>query len=258
MQILNQNCALAVLHAGAHKKPGSMSIAGEPRIADPVGSIALRLRKLLDKLVDGDADAVRIRRELHQLQSDKAALKIQIEELSRLHVEARHDAFHDELTGLPNRKRLRDRFNVATDYGERRHQQVVLLFFDLDNFKHVNDDFGHSAGDQVLQVVATRLQAAIRTTDTACRYGGDEFVILLTDIDAATGAAEAATNICERLAEQYQVGGKHIDLRASVGIAIYPDDGQNWEDLVHHADTEMYRLRARCRQHSPTATARSV
>ncbi len=142
--------------------------------------------------------------------------------------------------------------------GHGRHDQIVLMFLDLDNFKHVNDEFGHSVGDQILQVVAARWQASIRATDTAWRYGGDGFVLLLTHVHSTTGSAELAADIRDRLAEQYQVCGADINLQASIGTATYPDDCQNWDDLVHHADNEMYRSRARRRQSNSSDAVRIV
>lgn len=255
MRMLNQNSALTELHEGPHRQRDSLRSAGEQRIADPADSIAARFRAIRDKLidlrsllVDGDRRFTRMQRELQQLQREKADLRTQIDELSRLHAEASHDSFHDELTGLPNRKRLRDRFNIAAKLCGPRHQQLFLLFLDLDNFKHINDAFGHAVGDKVLQSVATRLQAIMRATDTACRYGGDEFVVLLSDIDATTSAADVAMRIRDRLATPYEIEGTHIDLQTSVGIAIYPDDCQSWEGLVQHADAAMYRARLQHRQ----------
>ena len=254
LQRLIRNSVPSEPTAEPEKSTNGVRMGRATLIPDQGISTATRLRKVFEKLAflqsmfaDGRASAIRMQSELDQLQRDKVLLRASLDELSRKEVEVTHRAFHDELTGLPNRSLLRDRFSQVTALSARRQRQVVLLFLDLDNFKHVNDDFGHVIGDKVLQDVAARLQSTIRAEDTACRYGGDEFVILIPDIDPATGAADVSTKICHRLAAHYQIGDVDVDLRASIGIAIYPDDGRRLEDLVHHADSAMYRARSQQR-----------
>jgi diguanylate cyclase (GGDEF)-like protein len=120
-----------------------------------------------------------------------------------------------------------------------------VLFVDLDRFKHVNDTLGHSVGDKLLQQVALRLVAGIRASDTACRYGGDEFVVLLSELDAKDGAVVVADNIRAHLAEPYLIDGAQITVTTSVGMAMYPVDAQAFSDLVQVADLAMYRDKAR-------------
>jgi diguanylate cyclase (GGDEF)-like protein len=218
------------------------------------GTVARRIRGLLDKLRPptglfpmGQASALHMREEIERLRNDKIHLQAAIDALARAEAQASHDAVHDALTGLPNRSLLRDRFRQAIALCERQKRQIAVLFLDLDDFKRVNDDFGHIVGDKVLRDVAAHLQATIRTADTACRYGGDEFVVLLTDIEPATSATDWATMFCQRLAAQPRFGGINTGLRASIGVAVYPDDGHEWEDLVRHADAAMYRARAQHR-----------
>jgi diguanylate cyclase len=158
--------------------------------------------------------------------------------------QARHFAYHDELTGLPNRRLLLDRLNQAMAQGARQHKQVALLSLDLDGFKSVNDRLGHAAGDKLLQQVAERLAACTRGADTACRYGGDEFVIMLPEIDGQESAAAVAQKIRARLAAPFDVDGSVITLTASIGTAVYPVDGQNYRDLINRADIAMYRAKA--------------
>jgi diguanylate cyclase (GGDEF)-like protein len=172
-------------------------------------------------------------------------LKRRFLQLARKEAEVRHVAYHDELTGLPNRSLLLDRFNQAVAQGARKAKRVALLFLDLDGFKSVNDELGHGAGDALLQQVAGRLTACIRAGDTACRYGGDEFVIMLPEIDGQESAAAVAEKIRGRLSAPYLVGGGTVTVTASIGTAVYPVDGQDYEALLQQSDIRMYRAKAR-------------
>jgi len=154
-------------------------------------------------------------------------------------------AYHDELTGLPNRRLLTDRLTQAAARAQRRHSQVALLFLDLDGFKNINDTLGHAAGDKLLQQFATRLSACVRMTDTVSRYGGDEFVILLPELDGQDSAIAAAAKICSRLEIPFLVDDTEITLTASIGLAVYPTDGGDCTDLLKQSDVAMYRDKAR-------------
>ena len=154
--------------------------------------------------------------------------------------QVRHFAYHDELTGLPNRSLLLDRLSQAIVQAERQQKQVGLLLLDLDGFKSVNDRFGHATGDMLLRRVAERLLSCIRGADTACRYGGDEFVILLPEIDGEKNAAEVAQKLRAYLAKPYVVDDHSIVVTASIGVAVYPFDGSNQMDLIRRADIAMY------------------
>lgn len=152
----------------------------------------------------------------------------------------RHFAYHDELTGLPNRALLLDRLDQALVRAKRQHKQLALLLLDLDGFKDVNDRLGHIAGDKLLQRVAERLVSCIRGSDTACRYGGDEFVVLLPEVDEQKQALVVAGEIHARLAKPYMVDDYSIAMTASIGVAVYPHDGMSQEDLIKQADVAMY------------------
>lgn len=232
--------------------------------ADPDGeperSAEVRLQETLDELATvqeafavGQESIARVQRNVEELGHDKARLEDENVQLARWGAEASHQATHDVLTGLPNRALLLDRFHHAIAQTDRKQQQLAMLFIDLDHFKRVNDDFGHVVGDKVLKDVATRLQSSIRSADTAGRYGGDEFVIMLPELDPEISASYFAMKICNRLAGHYAIDGVDLSLRASIGIAIYPDHGRRWEDLVRHVDAEMYRTRADHRA-APQAT----
>jgi diguanylate cyclase (GGDEF)-like protein len=170
------------------------------------------------------------------------------EKITRLEQEvesARRFAFHDELTGLPNRRLLADRFHQLVTRGARHHKQVVLLFLDLDGFKGLNDALGHAGGDSVLEQVAARLVDCIRASDTACRYGGDEFVVLLPDFNSQAEAVATAEKIRARLAAPYAVGCRAITITTSIGMAIFPSDGCELNELIQAADRAMYSDKAR-------------
>jgi diguanylate cyclase (GGDEF)-like protein len=152
----------------------------------------------------------------------------------------RHFAYHDELTGLPNRALLLDRLKQALVRAKRQRTHLALLFLDLDGFKAINDRFGHDAGDKLLQRIAERLLSCIRGGDTACRYGGDEFVLLLPEVDDEKCAMDIAQKIRVRVAKPYMVDGYSIAMTASIGVAVYPIDGLSENDLIKRADVAMY------------------
>jgi diguanylate cyclase (GGDEF)-like protein len=168
------------------------------------------------------------------------ALTEEIRLLTEALEKANRCAFHDELTGLPNRRLLLDHFEMAMARAERKHNHLALLFLDLDGFKSINDSIGHPAADRLLQQVASRLASCIRSYDTACRYGGDEFVVLLPHIDSCEHAVAAQNKIAARLAMPYLLGRKPISLTASSGLAIYPFDGRDCAELLKVADDAMY------------------
>ena len=155
-----------------------------------------------------------------------------------------HLAHHDFLTGLPNRVLLTERLAQAIGLARRRCRQVALLFLDLDYFKHINDSLGHAVGDQLLQSVAGRLSGCVRQTDTVCRQGGDEFVILLTEIEQPQDAGRVAEKLLVAFAEPHPIGQHELHVTLSIGISVYPDDGINAETVMQNADTAMYHAKA--------------
>ena len=156
-----------------------------------------------------------------------------------------HLAQHDFLTGLPNRVLLTERFSQAIGLAHRHRKQVALLFLDLDNFKRINDTLGHVIGDQVLQLVANRLTACVRATDTVCRQGGDEFVILLAEIEQQQDAAHIAEKLRIALAVPHIIGGNELHVTLSIGISVFPDDGIDVATVMQNADTAMFHAKAR-------------
>ncbi len=165
--------------------------------------------------------------------TDVSAVK---EAQQRLH----YLASHDSLTGLPNRAFLTERLTHALNLAQRHGHRVALLFLDLDRFKHVNDTVGHEAGDQLLQTVTARLSACIRETDTLARLGGDEFVVLVEVFDDATYLTGLAERMLAAIAEPFHLRGYEYYLGVSIGISVYPDDGEEGSTLLRCADSAMY------------------
>jgi diguanylate cyclase (GGDEF)-like protein/PAS domain S-box-containing protein len=153
-------------------------------------------------------------------------------------------AQHDFLTGLANRALLTERLSRAIGLAKRHKKQVALLFVDLDNFKGINDSLGHTVGDQLLKLVADRLVTCVRSTDTVCRQGGDEFVILLAEIEQLQDAANVADKLLVALAVPQQVGEHDLGVTLSVGISVYPDDSHDVDTVMQNADTAMYQAKA--------------
>lgn len=149
----------------------------------------------------------------------------------------------DPLTGLANRTLLLDRFDSAIAHAKRHGNRVALLFLDLDAFKQINDRMGHAAGDQALKRVADCLNSLVRGTDTVSRHGGDEFLILLAEVTHAGDAAHVASKVNEALGVQAQVLDPAFGLKASIGIAVYPEDGADAKTLIDRADAAMYRAK---------------
>jgi diguanylate cyclase (GGDEF)-like protein/PAS domain S-box-containing protein len=152
-------------------------------------------------------------------------------------------AQHDGLTELPNRIMFGDRLAQAMILAKRRHERLALLFLDLDHFKHVNDSLGHAIGDRLLQSVAGRLLTCVRSSDTVSRQGGDEFVILLSQVMHAQDAGIAADKILLALGEPHHITGHDINITASIGIVTYPDDATDAESLLKNSDFAMYQAK---------------
>ena len=158
-------------------------------------------------------------------------------------------ARHDPLTGLANRALLHDRLSGALASADRHGDKLGVAFLDLDRFKHVNDSLGHGAGDCLLQSVGARLMASVRKTDTVCRLGGDEFVIVLSDVKRRDDLEKAAAKIAAAIGAPHRAGGHELQVTASIGIAVYPDDGQDAETLIRNADIAMYYAKDHGRNH---------
>jgi len=152
-------------------------------------------------------------------------------------------AYHDALTGLPNRMLLKDRLRHDLALAERNQTHLALLFVDLDNFKKINDSLGHAAGDALLKEVAIRLQQCLRDTDTISRQGGDEFVVILGGLGGPDDSLPVLTKMIDRLQEPIVAEGKELSTSVSIGISFYPEDGADFETLAKKADMAMYRAK---------------
>jgi diguanylate cyclase (GGDEF)-like protein len=149
-------------------------------------------------------------------------------------------AERDFLTGLPNRALLADRLAQSIELADRHGTRVALMFLDLDNFKEINDSLGHTVGDGLLKSAATRLQASLRGSDTVSRQGGDEFLVLLTEVTSVLDTGVIADKLKRATAEPHLIGNHQLHVTFSIGISLYPDDGQDVGSLLSHADTAMY------------------
>jgi len=152
-------------------------------------------------------------------------------------------AFQDALTGLPNRLLFRDRIAQAMAHAERAGSKLVLLFLDVDNFKSINDTLGHAAGDALLKAVASRLLACVRETDTVSRLGGDEFLIVVTDLASRAAAVPVLEKVISQFRTPFEVEGQALTSSASIGAALFPDDARDPDGLREQADRAMYRAK---------------
>jgi diguanylate cyclase (GGDEF)-like protein/PAS domain S-box-containing protein len=166
-----------------------------------------------------------------------------VSERRRAEEQIEYQAYHDGLTGLPNRLLFRDRLTVALAHAKRQQTPLVLMFLDLDRFKIVNDTLGHSFGDELLRVVADRLGSVLREGDTIARMGGDEFTVLLTDLRDPRDAARIAEKLLTTVAEPLRIEGHELFVTTSIGIAVFPNDGDTAELLLKNADSAMYQAK---------------
>jgi diguanylate cyclase (GGDEF)-like protein len=156
-------------------------------------------------------------------------------------------AQHDFLTGLPNRMLLNDRLTQAIAAAHRHRKSLAALFLDVDHFKRINDSLGHAIGDQLLHSIAQRLVACVRDSDTVSRQGGDEFVVLLSEVSRAEDAALTANKILAAVSRPHRIGDQDVNVTVSVGIGVYPDDGADAQTLLKNADFALFQAKARGR-----------
>lgn len=171
-------------------------------------------------------------------------LQTEVEQVKRSELSLSHLAQHDVLTGLPNRLLVRDRLEQAVVQARRYRKQVALLYLDLDNFKLINDSLGHAAGDELLQAVAARLQGAVRAADTVSRQGGDEFLLVLSDIAEQQAITHVVQQVLADLAPPFILQGMSVVSSCSIGIATYPENGDSFAQLLQQADMAMYQAKA--------------
>lgn len=177
------------------------------------------------------------------LQNMVKELEVDYELVKESEKQAKQIALYDDLTGLCNRTLFYDRLNHSIQQASRTKQLMALMFLDLDGFKAINDSYGHSQGDRLLQEVATRLKLVVRNTDTVCRLGGDEYTILLPDIKTKDHVEMIANKIMRALMPTFDLSDEQIVMTVSVGISLFPGDGIDLTTLVKNADSAMYAVK---------------
>ncbi len=207
-------------------------------------------KKSLHKDAAGNIFLVGVIRDITERKRAEEKLRQEAVELSRSNIELklsedrlRYLAYHDVLTGLANRKQFHERLSQFLDWARSSDQMMALMFLDLDGFKQVNDTLGHDTGDQLLKIAANRLTTCLRSGDLASRLGGDEFTVILSGMPQVDYAARVAEKILEALSEVFVIDGHNVFVTVSIGISLYPLDGEVDEVLIKKADAAMYRAK---------------
>ncbi|MGL1861361.1 MAG: diguanylate cyclase [Pseudodesulfovibrio sp.] len=189
--------------------------------------------------------AARIERDERGVPQCVTGVNWDVTDQKRAEMQITHMANHDTLTGLPSLRLAKDRASLALGLAHRNRTIAAIMFIDLDGFKAVNDNHGHDAGDAVLQGVAKRFKSCVREVDTIARIGGDEFLVVVSDLPERKGAEVVANKLVQSVADPFFWKGEKLSVGASVGVSLYPDDGDNAESLIKSADTAMYEVKSR-------------
>jgi diguanylate cyclase (GGDEF)-like protein len=206
------------------------------RAADDMHQVNLDLAKEVDERVDIESELADTKADLVKVRDDLTKSQTKEEEIREI-------MFHDALTGLPNRVLFEQHLEQGLLLAKRHGWGLAVLFIDLDEFKSINDSYGHDLGDKVLLMVANRLQSLIRDEDTVSRWGGDEFMCLLLEVKQEADVTRLAEKMVNRIAVACEFNGVVLAIRASIGIAIYPADGETADILFKNADTAMFKAK---------------
>ncbi|WP_299195032.1 EAL domain-containing protein [uncultured Amphritea sp.] len=207
------------------------------RSKDEIGSLATDFNQMIGQIQARDNELEQARQLLEEKVKDRTA------ELLLLTKQLEHQAFHDSLTGLPNRATYDNNLSTAINYAERRNEQLTIMFLDLDRFKDINDTLGHDMGDQLLIEISSRLSKCLRSSDTLARLGGDEFAVLAVNT-SQDHAADIAAKLIQAIQDPIEIREFNLQVTTSIGISIYPTDGRDATTLIKHADTAMYCSKA--------------
>jgi diguanylate cyclase (GGDEF)-like protein len=218
--------------------PPFESLQLEYRIVKPDGSITwVRDRRF--PVLDKQGQPYRLAGVATDISAQKEA-ELQLLVLNR---KLQQQATHDVLTGLPNRRLLIDRLDQALAHARRNGGHLALLFIDLDGFKDINDRLGHTAGDEVLEIIGRRLKHLLRSADTAARLGGDEFGLVLSNISDRQDARLVAKKVLEAIFTPFMIREERCYISASIGISLYPEHGASTDELISRADAAMYKVK---------------
>jgi len=202
--------------------------------------------------------ATRVRAFLDAAVAERESLRAELDAAQKAKEELRSLAYHDDLTGLPNRSLLYDRLGLAITQSRREASHLAVLFLDLDHFKAVNDSLGHGSGDRLLVEFADRVRSSVRAGDTVARFGGDEFIVLLDSVTGAEDAARVAAKVRDAVRAPFRFEGHEVRVEASAGVSVYPGDGTSPDELLRVADAAMYRDKQRAATPGPGALSPPV
>jgi len=206
------------------------------RAADDLHQINLELAKEVDERVVIESELADTKTDLAKVRDDLSKSQTKEEETRKIY-------FQDALTGLPNRVLFEEHLDQGLIQAKRRGWRLAVLFIDIDKFKSINDSYGHDLGDKVLLMVANRIKSLIREEDTVSRWGGDEFMCLLLEVKQKADVTRIAEKMVNRIAEAFEFNGIVLSIRVSIGIAIYPTDGETADILFKNADTAMFKAK---------------
>ncbi len=221
------------------------ALAEGKKVEGKVEEVADDLHKVTETLAKGIEELEQLEADLCESRAALAASDAALAKSAEAERESLHRALHDSTTGLPNRDLFDTRLDQAISVAKRHGWTLAVMFFDLDRFKRINDTHGHAAGDAVLQEVANRLSGNAREEDTVCRNGGDEFLYLLVDPQGRHNIERIAKSVLQRVGQPIAWEDALLKVETSIGIAVYPADGDTGEELVRSADAAMYVAKKR-------------